>query len=311
LAAVLQTIEMWMPRSDGALVSLTVPWKKLLEGASARTIIYQEQLELVQLYRTRGLEIVAMVDATNGLARGEEAEELVTLGRSIREPAVQALYHEYLMAVDSILHPSYLALAMETNLVRLAAPREVYDALVAMTNSTATALRASGTPAKLSVSVQVDVAWGRLQRTNQYIGIDDDLRDFDFIEALGLSAYPYLGGFAEPEDVPIDYYDRLTPSPAMPMYVIEGGWTSAAVEGVTSSPEKQARWIKRHMELADRAQLAGLFQITFTDLDLDALPLPPGSILPLFAYTGLVDASFQPKPALAEWDRAFRRPLRE
>ena len=47
----------------------------------------------------------------------------------------------------------------------------------------------------------------------------------------------------------------------------------------------------------------------FTDLDLSTYPVPPGSILPLFAQLGLVDVDFHPKPALAEWDRALARPL--
>ena len=92
----------------------------------------------------------------------------------------------------------------------------------------------------------------------------------------------------------------------MPMLVMEGRWTSGAVDrGVSSSPEKQARWIKRQMELADRAHLAAVFQITFTDVDLSGFPGPAN--LALFAQLGLVDTSFRPKPALAEWDSAFQR----
>ena len=95
------------------------------------------------------------------------------------------------------------------------------------------------------------------------------------------------------------------------MLVVEGGWSSGSVTGVTSSPDKQARWIKRQMELADRASLVAVTQITFADLDLSAYPVPPGSILPLFAQLGLVDANLNPKPALAQWDSAFARPLRK
>ena len=308
IADVLRTIDLWTPRADAALLALTGPWKSMLADTSASFLIRREQVELVQLYRSRGLHIVAMVDATDGLAREREAPELVALGRSIREPAVQQVYREYLMAVDSILRPEYLALAMETNLVRLAAPREVYDSLRAMTNVTAAALTAGGSSATLSVSVQVEVAWGRLGGTGTYAGIARDLQDFPFIRALGLSSYPYLGGFAEPEDVPLDYYSRLTPTPALPMLVVEGGWSSASVPGVSSSPAKQARWIARQMRLADSARAAAVFQITFTDLDLSGWPVPPGSILPLFAGLGLVDAEYRVKPALAEWDKAFARP---
>jgi hypothetical protein len=112
--------------------------------------------------------------------------------------------------------------------------------------------------------------------------------------------------------VPLDYYARISESGAtpLPMLVVEGGWSSASVPGVTSTPEKQARWIKRQMLLSDRASLVALTQITFTDFDAASYPAPPGSILPLFESLGLVDKDLNPKPALAEWDKAFVRPLR-
>jgi hypothetical protein len=309
IQSVLATIEMWMPRADGALLSLTVPWRSLLAGTSARVLVRRDQLELVELYRARGLDVVAMVDPTDGLGRDREAPELVELGRSIREPEVQQAYREYVMAVDSILRPSDLALAMETNLIRLAAPREIYDALRGMVNATAQALGGSTSRARLSVTVQGDVAWGRLQGTNQFIGIAEDLADFPFVRGLGLSSYPFLAGFAEPEQVPLNYYGRLGEEHDLPMMVMEGGWTSAAVANITSSPDKQARWIARQWQLADEARLAGVYQITFTDLDLTSFPVPPGSILPLFAHLGLVDTELSPKPALAVWDHAFKRSL--
>jgi hypothetical protein len=78
---------------------------------------------------------------------------------------------------------------------------------------------------------------------------------------------------------------------------------------VTSSPQEQARYLVRQAALLDSARAIAVFQLTFTDLDLSAVTVPPGSILPLFAHLGLVDSALGPKPALAEWDSAFARPL--
>ena len=307
IAAVLKTIDTWRSRGDAALLPLTVPWKSILADTAPSVVVRRDQLELVQLYRSYHFPIVVEIDATDGLAREREAPELVALGRSIREPAVQQKYREYVAAVDSILHPEYMALVMETNLSRALLPRDVYDSLRTMVNAAAAELAAGGSEAILFVSVQVETAWGRLPNTGSFVGIDDDLRDFPFMRALGLSSYPFLGGFTEPEQVPIDYYRRLLSSGSLPMLVVEGGWSSGSVPGVVSSPERQARWIKRHAEIADEARLAALFQITFTDLDLTSFPAPPGSILPLFAQLGLVDETFHPKPALATWDGVFAR----
>jgi len=305
------TINMWSTRGDAALLALTPPWKAMLADTNPAVIIRREQTDLVNFYRSKGMQVVAMIDATDGLSRDKEATELVAAGRSIKEPAIQALYREYVMAVDSILHPDYLALAMETNLIRALAPADVYDAVRVMTNATATALHNGGSHAKLYVSVQVETAWGRLPATGSYVGISADLHDFPFIEALGLSSYPYLGGFAQPEDVPLDYYKRLADDAKLPVLVVEGGWSSASVPGASSSPDKQARYIARQMALLDTARAIGVFQITFTDIDLASWNLPSGSILPLFAYLGLVTADFTPKPALMPWDAAFARPLQQ
>ena len=46
------------------------------------------------------------------------------------------------------------------------------------------------------------------------------------------------------------------------------------------------------MQIADAAKLEGVFQITFTDLDLTSFVVPAGSILPLFAQTGMLDINF-------------------
>jgi hypothetical protein len=312
IQSVLQTIEAWRPHADVAQITQSVPWRALLADTSAAELVRRDLKELAALYHSRGLPLIIQIDVTDGLAREREAPDLVALGRSIAEPAVQQRYREYLAAVDSILHPEYIGLAMETNLVRAIAPPSVYAAVVTMAAGGENTLVAQSSVAKRFISVQAETAWGRLPNVGHFVGIDTDRADFPFITALGLSSYPFLAGFANPSDVPVDYYARLGESSTvkLPMLIVEGGWSSGSVTGVTSSPEKQALWIKREMELADRAALVAVTQISFTDLDLSTYPVPPGSILPLFAQLGLVDVDFHPKAALAEWDRALARPLR-
>src|ERR1044072_5358299 len=131
---------------------------------------------------------------------------------------------------------------MERNLIRAIAPPAVYAALKTMVNAGAADLIARGSPAQRFISVQVETAWGRLPNVGLFVGIDPDRADFSCAQAIGLSSYPFLGGFAEPEDVPIDYYARIAesgPGP-LPMLVVEGGWASASVTAVTSTPEKKA-----------------------------------------------------------------------
>jgi hypothetical protein len=303
----LDGVDLWSRRADAALMHVNVPYKTLLSGTAATTYVQTVDLPLARYFRAKGLRLAFTIDVTDGLNRAAEAPELVELHRSLTEPAVQQAYREYARAVASILEPDYLGLAAETNLIRLMAPAALYQALVAAVNATATDLRATENTARLFVSVQVDAAWGRIGQNVAYRGVEQDFSDFPFMQALGLSSYPYFS-YAAPEEIPLDYYRRLANGRSLPVLVVEGGWTSGSVGGVQSTPDVQARYVRRHAALLDSARAVGVFQLTFTDLDLESYPpQPPGSILPLFAQLGLVDVNFAAKPALAVWDSLFAR----
>lgn len=305
---VLATIDAWSPRADAAIMHVGVPWGEMLDGRSAVDHVEGELVELAGLYRSRGFVVVFMADPTDGLARELEAPELRARGRSIAEPEIRELYLDWIDAVATHVQPDYLGLAAETNLIRAIAPAATYDALVAMTDSAVARLAAVPFPPTMFVSVQVETAWGRLPGDGAYVGIGQDLADFPFIGALGLSSYPYLGGFDEPAQVPLDYYARVQQDAGVPVMVVEGGWPSASSSmpgfAFESSPAEQAAYVRRQAALLDEADAIGVFQLTFTDLDLDAYP-PGPAILPLFASLGLVDEDLQPKPALSVWDSVF------
>lgn len=296
-----QVLGLTLQHSDAGLVQIGIPWTILLADTAAAREVRVVRLPLVQFYRATGKSVTVALDVTDGLNRAAEAPELVQAGRSITDTAVQRRYREYVAAIDSILAPDYLSLAAETNLIRLAAPAPVYQAVVTMTNAAAAerVLHGSGTP--LMVSVQVETAWGGLQGST-FVGIAQDLTDFPFMRAIGLSSYPYLGGYATPEAIPLDYYSRLTSGTGLVPVVLEGGWPS---EDFGSSPAMQARYIAREAEILGRAHGAVLHQITFTDLGANLAP----NIGP-FSHLGLVDTLLSPKPALAVWDSLLALPRR-
>jgi len=305
LTLLLNNINLWSQRSDGAIMSDEVPWDSLLAGTRPDSFVMRQQLPLAQYYRAKGLKIVVMIDPGNGLNRGGESTPLVNAGRSVTEPAIQQLYRRYVVAMDTLITPDYLGVALETNLIRALSPAPLYAAIRQMANDAAADARAVDATRRLMTSVQVETAWGRLAPVGPYIGVAQDLTDFPFIQAMGLSSYPYLAGYATPQDLPDDYYSRLVLGTALPVIVTEGGWSSTTVSSVVTSPALQRQYIVCEAQLLDRMTAKGWFQLTFTDLDLTAFP--PG-VAP-FAYNGLVDVNLSPKPALAPWDSVFARPL--
>ena len=307
--SVRKTLELVIEHGDAAIMHLDVPWAELLAGDDADSLVRADVRPLTNFYRTSHLLVVIETDVTNGINRTAEAPALVALGRSLTEDTVQKLYESYVVALANETQPLYLGLASETNLIRLAGPPGVYQAIVQMTNAAAPRVR-DVSPTSLYVSVQVEVAWGRLGGSNMYVGIDQDLADFSFITALGLSTYPYLGGFAAPSALPDDYFARLASSAVLPVLVTEGGWSSADIGSIHSSPDLQAAWIRRASQLLNTAHAAAWFQLDITDLNLIAFGFDPHDPqLAPFAKIGLLDTSFVPKPALLVWDSVFALPL--
>lgn len=301
------SINLWALRSDAGILSYELPWDSLLAGVPPERIVVRDLLGLAGYFRAKGLDVWVYIDPANGLNRGGEADGLIRYGRSITEPSIQQMYRRWVILVDSIVRPGHLGLALETNLIRGASPPSLYAAIRQAVNDAAADVRARDDSVKLSVSVQVDFAWGRFDSSG-YHGVDTDFVHFPFIQELGLSSYPYLAGYTEPEELPLDYYARLLGGRSMPAMVTEGGWTSVSLGGIISSREKQRRYLVRQMQILDSVRATALFQLTFTDLDLSGVTLPPGSILPLFAHLGLVDSGLGPKPALGVWDTTFMRP---
>src|ERR1700682_268771 len=225
------SLEIWTKRADAAIMHLDVPWALLLAGTSPEEALRRDGVDLEHYYRSKHLVLVVTNDVTNGLGRDTEGPALVAARRSITEPPVQGLYRNYVRALVDMLHPDYLGLAAETNLVRAIAPRPVYDAVVRMTNDAGGEIRrkrpSSALP--LYVSVQVETAWGKLGKQTGFAGIDQDMHDFPFMNVIGVSSYPYLGGFSDPDQIPLDYYTRVTGFRSLPVMVVEGGWPSASV----------------------------------------------------------------------------------
>lgn len=307
----IQSLLMWSERADAAMITTEVPWQELLAGHNPVTYVENTYKALVDYYRSKGFELWVYIDPQNGLDRTSDAQELVAAGRSIAEPEIQALYKRFVVVMDSVLNPEHLGLALETNLIRDAAPAAIYNGVKQAAMDAAMQINSVDPDVKLSISVQVDHAWGKLNG-GTYQGVAQDFTDFAFIEELGLSSYPYFG-WDSPNDLPSNYYSKLVEGKNIPVFVAEGGWTSASINippfSITSSPEEQRDYITRHHILLNTVDAIGYFQLVFTDLDLEALPPEVHDNIRFFAFIGLVDKELEPKPALGAWDKLFQLPL--
>ena len=299
----LATLDLMVTRCDAALMLFEPPWDSLLAGVRADSLVIRNQVGLADWYRSHGLHIVVSLDPTNGLDRSADSAPLVAHGRSLTEASIRQLYRNYAVALDTLVHPEWFSVGSETNLVRAVAPGALYAAEVQNAVAAADTLAIVDPAVKLFTTVQVEMAWGRLVPPGGYVGIAQDLADFPFITGIGLSSYPYLGGWADPDSLPSDYLSKVAQQAGKPALMIEGGWASADFGGDPTSPDEQKRYIAREAGMLEAAGAVDWFQITFTDLDLAYFP---SGITP-FASLGLVDISLTAKPALAAWDAEFAK----
>lgn len=304
----LAALEQWTRRADAAIIGGEAPWDSLLAGTPAADYVRRQHVPLAQYYRGKGLHVWAYIDPVNGLDRSGEATALVAAGRSISEPAIQQLYREYAVALDTLVHPDVFGVALETNLIRLASPPALYAAVRQVANDAAADIRAVDASVQLSSSVQVEAAWGKLGLGTGYQGVETDFADFPYIQVLGLSSYPYFS-WSSPDSLPADYYSRLVIGHAVRVGMSEGGWTSQGFSGIVSSPALQRRYIERQAKLLDGVNALAWFQLTYTDLEIGAFPPALATGLAPFAHLGLVDTVLAAKPALTAWDATFARPL--
>lgn len=301
----IQSLHIWEQRADAAMITTEVPWDSMLNGQSAKDYININYKGLVDYYRTKNLKLWVYIDPVNGLDRTADAVALKARKKSIAQADMQAVYRKFVFAMDSILQPEHLGLALETNAIRGLSADSIYQGVKKATSDASKEILTFDKRVKLSVSVQVDYAWGKLDNSS-YKSIDADFVDFPFITELGLSSYPYFA-FDKPSDIPLNYYSRLIANKSIPVFISEGGWTSATVDNIIGTPQKQADYILREAQLLDEVGATAFLQLAFTDLDLSAWPANTPANLYLFASMGLVDVNLTPKPALSSWDTVFKR----
>lgn len=311
-ALFLESLNMWTTRADAAMITTEVPWNELMSGTDPSTYVLRHYKALVEFYRSKNLMLWIYIDPQNGLDRTSDATGLVSLGKSIASAEAQQKYKSFVIAMDSILKPEHLGLALETNLIRFASSTGIYDGVKKAANEVAMDLKRRNSTAKLSVSIQVEMAWGGLAGV-PFTGISEDLQDFPFIEEVGLSSYPYLV-FKTPEEIPQEYYSKILASVHRPAFVSEGGWASGSLHtssiSFSSSPDLQKRYFQKHQQLLESINAIALLQLPFTDIDITAMPPPVPPSLVYFTSIGMVDVQLKPKPALQIWDDMFSRKLR-
>src|SRR5260370_11896206 len=125
---VIPALNYWIPHADAAIMHVSPPWAALIGGVSPAAAVDDVEVPLANYYRAKGLALVFTVDATDGLNRAAQAPELVALGRSITDTAIQRMYRQWVTAVAPHPHPDYPPPAAQPHLLPPAPPASAHPA---------------------------------------------------------------------------------------------------------------------------------------------------------------------------------------
>ena len=294
--------------SEAVIVQQPVPWPELFAGASMDSLV-EDRGGLVDYLRLQGLdEVVFLVDPLDGLDRRMEDPGLVEAGRSILEPEIRTIHETWVREIAERTRAEWFGLASEINTLGTLGDPDLYAELVDLVNDLAPEVRALSPGTRVFVSFQADEALGHVPGVPSQDELET-IDDFD-IDALGLSSYPVFF-FETPAAMPRDYFGAFRDVTNLPLIMVEGGWSSESVPGLAATPQEQVEFFRRFEGFLDAVNARLWVMLTFADLDIPALGLPPdrAETLSNFAFMGIVDTAMQRKPAFTEWVRIFERPL--
>jgi hypothetical protein len=226
---------------------------------------------------------------------------------------VRKAYLRYCRQAIATFHPSYLAIGIETNLLRAKAParwgqyvslhRFIYRALKREHPALPIFDSIVGTALLPGYAPEYD-------HSSQMSALDDLMPTSDF---FAISLYPYMSAYLT-ERIPDDMFGELKRlDHGKPMAIAESGYPAkefsiAAGKLVfRGSEEKQADWIRRLLEAADRYRFR--FAVNFVIRDYEPLfeKLGKQDLHAIWKNTGLYDAEGKPRPSLNLWRKALER----
>jgi len=230
------------------------------------------------------------------------------------DPKVQGAYLSFCRRVIEKMHPDYLAIGVELN-VLLSKNPDRWQRLKTLYRSTYRVLKRAYP--SLPVFFTTDIghytgAAAEAKGKDQHGEVADLMRDSDI---FAMSFYPY-GNLNFADAVSPHFLDFVS-SFAKPVAVSESGMQSQPVTLPTykvtlpGSPTQQARFEEFLLGQADARKFRFVVNFATTDFEKLVAKLSglSAELAEVWAFTGLQDSAYHAKPALVPWDRFYRMPL--
>jgi hypothetical protein len=200
--------------------------------------------------------VVAQLAAANGLKPVIIAQFFTqSTGKLLRplNDSTKQGYEAGAVSFAKAYKPEYIGFGIEINMLQEASPTD-YASFKALFAQVAAAVKQASPNTKVFTVFQLERLRGL--RGGLFGGADDPavndwvlLSDFPDADLLAFTTYPCIV-YRDPSDIPADYYTaEITQHTSKPIAYTEAGWFRVGVAGWESSPEEQARFVTRYIEL--------------------------------------------------------------
>lgn len=302
--------------ADLAVVHLLggIPWPEAFEG-----LAYPKDVNTQLSYRPpSGTKLYVSVTPLNmdrsGIAPYWGERDNMPLPPAWRDarldsPQVKKAYGEFLMHIVDEMHPDYLNIGVEANLLITKNP-SAWPAYVELHKYCYKLLKEKYPDLPVFVSIEVLHLNGladKADKETQYRLVKDLMA---YSDLFGMSVYPYMS-YQVPRPMPAGFLDFARQF-GRPIAVAESGYTSENVWifvlPLFGSEDLQTDFVSKLLSVAVRDRY--LFVVNFATTDFEKLvkklPYMIGNMAKIWQNTGLQDSHLRPKKALSIWDSYFR-----
>jgi hypothetical protein len=229
----------------GQVITWAGDWNELVAGTGAPFVL----AELAENF-----DYVPLVQAT---FFSQDTGQAV---RSLADESTRDDYLEGAAAFAARYQPDYLGFGIEVNVLHAKAPADFAD-FVAFFPEVAAAVKDVSPDTQVFTVFQLE--WMKGLRGGLFGGVNDPaaaqwalLDLFPDADLLAFTSYPGLI-YADPADIPAEYYADISAHTDRPIAFTEIGWASdAALAGWESDEAEQAEFVGRFFELLTAADVS-------------------------------------------------------
>jgi hypothetical protein len=287
---------------DVVLIQRTPPWEEMLSDELSRETIAATRREH-ELALEHDLEVFFAIDPTDaGVDRSQLADLPADLrGAGFADERVRRALLDYVLYAIENYEPTYLAFGVEINTYALYRPED-FEAFLTLYAEAYDEVKARSPRTLVFPILQFERLKGILSFQRPYLPQWDLIDRFEpRIDLLAVSSYPSLI-FADPSQIPANYYTEITAHTDRPLALASLGYASG---NAADGEEDQAAFVMR--VLADAEMLEAQLVVWLLGQDPSFDVDPPFDLL---QHIGLLREDGAEKPAWDTWQTAARRPLR-